>query len=275
MPGISRRQPEDGAILSGVRTTCPTWIPFRAQYFSRFLEFIRSSPLGTTPANLFPVVNEINTCNKTSRFLTAVVIMLCVVIILQLGVILHSQVAPTAPTRDGGIPDRVLPQPPPRITLPDIDWNPAAQMAQMHDLIDSMTAFEEGWSDLSVTPSLGLRDAESAYEITLQLPGTDKSGIRVTMDGTILNIIVEYNAHHTSAAPAGSTNWLTHQAGRFERRLRLPSATSKHDAIKATFKDGLLRVIVPKATGNETTVRRIDVNESTQDKTQVTTPEAP
>lgn len=220
-------------------------------------------------------MNEINTCNKTSRFLTAVVIILCVVIILQLGVILHRQVAPTVPTRDGRIPARVLAQPSPRILFPDVDWNPAAQMAQMREMIDSMTAFEEGWSDLSITPSLGLRDAESAYEITLQLPGIDKSGIQVTMDGTVLNIIVEYSAQHASAVPAGGTNWLTHQAGRFERKLRLPSATSRPGAISATLKNGVLCIRVPKATGNDTAVGRIDVNESTQEKTQVTTPEAP
>lgn len=220
-------------------------------------------------------MNEINTCNKTSRLLTTVVILLCVVIILQLSQILHRQVARSASARNGRLPSRILPQQSPRITFPDIDWNPAAQMAQMHELINSMTAFEEGWSDLSVTPSLGLRDAESAYEITLQLPGIDKSGIQVTMDGTLLNIIVEYSAHHASAAPAGGTNWLTHQAGRFERRLRLPSATSRPGAITATLKNGVLCIRVPKATGTEPAVGRIDVNESTQEETQVTTPEAP
>jgi HSP20 family protein len=148
-------------------------------------------------------------------------------------------------------------------------------MAQMHELINSMTAFEEGWSELSVTPSLSIQDTESAYEITLQLPGIDKSGIQVTMDGTILNIIVEYNEHRAAPAPGGGANWQTHQEGRFERRLRLPSATSRHDAIKATFKDGLLRVRVPKATGAESTVGRITVNESAQEETKVTTPEAP
>ncbi|MEI6149657.1 MAG: Hsp20/alpha crystallin family protein [bacterium] len=145
-------------------------------------------------------------------------------------------------------------------------WNRIDQMRrQIDSLFASMGAFEnrrsgfeEGWSELSITPSLAIRDTESTYEITLQLPGVDKSDIQVTMDGTVLGITLEFNQQHVSHELTGGIG-LTQQTGRFERRMRLPSATSQHDAIKATFENGVLRISVPKAPGTESTVGHIRI----------------
>jgi HSP20 family protein len=274
-------------------------------------------------------MNEVPSSNKSARLLKAVVILLCVVIVLQLGVLLHRQVAsPHRPDqmRFSRAPETALgtrlkswfaPRQPVREASPETVWSPADQMARMHEQINSMldqafrdafmfplapaaasnamTAgssapshshrinqmrsqidalfagamgefgnqrmdFEEGWAELTVTPSLSVRDTEFAYEITLQLPGINKSQIQITIDGTILGIAVEQDEQRTSPGNQAGVTWKMHHAGRFERRLRLPLATSQHNTIKATFEDGVLRIVVPKAAGTESTVGRIDVS---------------
>ncbi len=274
-------------------------------------------------------MNEVARNSLTSRLLKIIVILLCVLIVLQLGVMLQRQeVVPDSPGRmlrskpsEPALVKRLkswfAPRRQSREATPDTVWNPADQMAQMHEQINRMLdqtfreafafpvvpaaasnaipsaghapshrhqidqmrhqidalfagamgdfenqrmGFEEGWAELRVTPSLSVRDTEAAYEITLQLPGIDKSQIQVTMDGSILGITIEVNEQHTSPEREGGVSWRTHQAGRFERRLRLPSATSQHNAITATFKEGVLHIVVPKAAGAESTVGRITVS---------------
>lgn len=138
--------------------------------------------------------------------------------------------------------------------------DPVRHMQYMRQQIDAMfagvrqspdawrTGFEDGWSDLAITPGLGIRDTGDTYEVTVQLPGFDRSSIQVTLDGTLLDIIAE--RHETSSGDRANAT-TTHMASRFERRLRLPQAVSRPDKVQATYRDDVLRVVVPKARPGE------------------------
>jgi HSP20 family protein len=120
----------------------------------------------------------------------------------------------------------------------------------MSDFDSHAAGFEDGWSELALTPSLSVRDMGGAYEIAVQIPGVDKSNIRVSMDGSILDIAVAFD--NTASGRTGNRSaWQSRQAGRFERRLKLPGATARHEDVKATYDGGVLRINVPKMAGTE------------------------
>jgi HSP20 family protein len=109
------------------------------------------------------------------------------------------------------------------------------------------TGFDEGWTRLTITPGLTVRDAGDAYEITVQLPGVDKSNIHVHMDHSLLTLVVEQNLASSTPGRRGSPEQRALQTSRFERRLRLPGASGKSESIRATYKDDVLTIRVPKA----------------------------
>lgn len=111
---------------------------------------------------------------------------------------------------------------------------------------DMRMGFEDGWTGLPVTPGLGVRDGGETYEITVPLPGFDRSSIRVTLDGTLLDVAAERHGDASSEKTTNST-WTVRSASRFERRLRLPQAAPDPAGVKATYHDGVLRIVVPKA----------------------------
>lgn len=261
--------------------------------------------------------------------MTSVVVLLCVVAVLQLGLLLQRQM-----TLGGGYRERFThhaappslaarirswfaPRPAPGTITPDNVWSRANEMERMHAEINRMLersfhdsfsfplapaatsnapihgsrapspfehinrmqaqvdamfaramndfdnqrmGFEEGWSELAITPAMSVRDTGATYEITLQIPGVDKSNIHVSMEGSILDIAVDVQTQTVSRAESGPATAHAHTVGRFERRLSLPLATSRHDAIKAGYDQGVLRITVPKTTGTVPEAGRIEVN---------------
>ena len=275
------------------------------------------------------MTTEPNTHRTTTRRLTAVIVLLCVIAVLQLGLLLEHHLAagdgyrdgfprhPDSPSLASRIRSWFVPRPPAGAITPDNVWNQAGEMERMHAEINHMlertfhdslnpplapaaasnatpdgssapspfehmnrmqaqidamfaramndfdnqrTGFEEGWSELTVTPAMSVRDAGATYEIALQSPGVDKSSIHVSMEGSILDIAVEVQTQSVTNAHSGAPAWHTQRSGRFERRLSLPLATSRHNEIKAVYAQGVLKITVPKASGNAPEAGRIEVN---------------
>lgn len=112
--------------------------------------------------------------------------------------------------------------------------------------------FDEGWSDLAITPGMSVKDTNNAYEITVALPSADKSDIHLGMDGTILTLRVEHRETRDASKDANAaTLHQSRRVSRFEQRLKLPGADPNPAAINASFKDGVLRIVVPKRQESE------------------------
>lgn len=122
-------------------------------------------------------------------------------------------------------------------------------MAALHDMPVHSHNFDEGWADLALTPGMTVRDTGDVYEVTVALPAVDKSDIQLAMDGSILTLIVGHKESRNSE-PRSAAQPAVHsqRISRFEQRLRLPGADSNPDNIKASFKNGVLRIVVPKQT---------------------------
>lgn len=171
-----------------------------------------------------------------------------------------SQTPPAAtpsPKADGG-----------RAVPPQTD--PFMSMREMQHQIDSLfvnmlqnreqlgKSFDEGWAQLEITPAFSVHDNGDAYEITVPLPGVDKSDIRISLENSILGLVVVQN-HETRTSSPGRQDITSRHTSRFERHLRLAGATSRPEDIHATFQDDVLRITVPKAPAMETAPHPINI----------------
>ena len=92
-------------------------------------------------------------------------------------------------------------------------------------------------------PPLELVDTGDSVVITAQLPGVSKEEVELTVLGDTLTIVGEKKL----PAENGAT-YIRHERphGRFRRLVDLPYSVAP-DEIKASYKDGILTITLPKA----------------------------
>ncbi len=138
-------------------------------------------------------------------------------------------------------------------------FDPFIMMLEMHREIDGMFmeamremparshGFDEGWSELSLTPGMSVKDTGTAYVVTVALPNVDKSDIQMGINDSVLSLIIGRQDTRDSKTP--QTTQRSQRISRFEQRIRLPGADSNPEAITASFEQGILRIVVPKQKG--------------------------
>lgn len=121
----------------------------------------------------------------------------------------------------------------------------------MQDLHGNNRGFDDGWSNLAITPGMTVNNKGDAYEITVALPSVDKSDIQLGMDGSILTLIVGHKESRSVPERLSAPPMRSQHISRFEQRLRLPGADPNPDHIKAFFEKGVLHIKVPKTPSTE------------------------
>ncbi len=94
---------------------------------------------------------------------------------------------------------------------------------------------------------LDIRENEQQYCVEAELTGVNKDEIRLDLDEGRLTIAVQREA--TSEESKGNYIHRERRFGTMQRSVYLGDVD--RDAVKATFKDGLLEIAVPKATHPE------------------------
>lgn len=114
-----------------------------------------------------------------------------------------------------------------------------------NELIPFSWRMEDTETDLDIwSPTTDMKETDDEYIIEVDLPGLSKKDIQINCQDNVLTIEgerkkekdEEHNGYLRSERYFGS----------FRRSFMLP-ASIKEDKIKATFKDGVLMVNVPKA----------------------------
>lgn len=101
-------------------------------------------------------------------------------------------------------------------------------------------------------PTADVYDHDGEVTIAVDLPGIDRSALEITIDDNQLTIKGTRTLAETSAARA------ERPAGRFLRTFRVPGSVEQED-IRATYKDGVLKVSLPK---RERSPKRIEIKVS-------------
>jgi HSP20 family protein len=96
----------------------------------------------------------------------------------------------------------------------------------------------------SWTPAVDMHESDEAFTLTAELPGISKDDVQVEIKGNRLTLKGEYKRE----ADLQKTQYhrVERVYGAFERSIRLPAVVDA-DKAKAIFKDGVLKLMLPKA----------------------------
>ena len=121
---------------------------------------------------------------------------------------------------------------------------------------------EPFWSPESwvAVPAVDFVERENAYEVHADLPGMDEKDIEVKVSNGVLTI--KGQKHEEKEEKKEDFHLRERRFGSFERALRIPESVDT-DKIEASFKKGVLTVMMPKTAEAQKPVKKIEVKGET------------
>ena len=121
----------------------------------------------------------------------------------------------------------------------------------------SLAQLEPVWSrKLAATPAVDVSETDKAYEIAAELPGMDEKNIEVNVADGGLTIKGEKKEEKEEKQKDYYVS--ERRYGSFERYFALPESVDA-SKIEATFKNGVLKVTLPKTAEAQKPAKKIDV----------------
>ncbi len=103
----------------------------------------------------------------------------------------------------------------------------------------ALEPFEERWS-----PALDLTETKNNLVVKAELPGIDHKDISIDLSGDILTVKGERKQEKEEKEE--NYHLVERRYGAFARSVRLP-VKIQEDKIKASYKDGVLKIVLPKS----------------------------
>ncbi|MCS7264268.1 MAG: Hsp20/alpha crystallin family protein [Armatimonadetes bacterium] len=105
-----------------------------------------------------------------------------------------------------------------------------------------------------LTPAIEITETSDSYIVQVEVPGVKVEDIEVTLQDDILTI--KGKRERSEERKDEIVHWVERAYGEFSRSIRIPSDV-KIDEVEATYKDGILKVRLPRT--EESKPRRIEV----------------
>lgn len=93
-------------------------------------------------------------------------------------------------------------------------------------------------------PAINVKDLKDTYEVQLAAPGLEKSDFKITMDNGILTITAE-KEQNTEEEKEGFIR-KEFSFNSFSRSMSLPEFINEDEEVKATYRDGVLKLLLKK-----------------------------
>jgi HSP20 family protein len=131
-------------------------------------------------------------------------------------------------------------------------WDPIREMEEMQSRVASLFGRrlplkkDGGEEELTLTewiPAVDIAEDDKEYTIKVELPGVNKEDVRVSVEGGVLSISGERKAEKEEKNK--KYHRIERTYGSFARSFTLPEGTAS-DRVGAEFKDGVLKVHLPK-----------------------------
>lgn len=94
------------------------------------------------------------------------------------------------------------------------------------------------------SPAVDIAEHENEYQVRVELPGVNKDDVKITLESNILTIRGEKKLDKEEKDE--NMHRRERVYGSFQRSFTLPTTVAEQD-INATYKDGVLLIVLPKA----------------------------
>jgi HSP20 family protein len=135
--------------------------------------------------------------------------------------------------------------------------NAQDEMAQMSPMLAHALGLHTQQASTTATawaPALDISERKDAYLVTVELPGLKPEDLDITMEDGLLTIQGE--RQFTQESSEQQFHRVERRYGAFRRSITLPAHVTA-EGIQASFEDGVLQILVPKA--EEAKAKRIQV----------------
>ena len=105
-------------------------------------------------------------------------------------------------------------------------------------------------------PSVDVAETDQAYTVTAELPGLEQKDVELNLRDNALTLSGE--KRQETSESNGGRSYTERTFGRFERVIPLPQEIDA-DNVAATFKNGVLKVTLPKNPKAQDKARRIEI----------------
>ena len=126
-------------------------------------------------------------------------------------------------------------------------WDPFQDLLAIQDEMNQVFGRArqgQGQGGRVWAPALDISERKDAYVVTVEVPGVKAEDLDITLEDGLLTIQGE--RQFTSESSEEQYHRVERRYGSFRRSITLPSQVQA-DAIEASFEDGVLEVVVPKA----------------------------
>ena len=129
---------------------------------------------------------------------------------------------------------------------------PRDRLTPSGDLFDrffddwNVSSFIGGENEL--IPAFDITENDKEFIVTAELPGIDSKDVDITISDGILSVKGEKK--HEKEDKGEDYHRVERRFGSFNRSFRIPGKVES-DKIDASYKDGVLKVLLPKAEGTE------------------------
>jgi HSP20 family protein len=142
------------------------------------------------------------------------------------------------------------------------DNDPFAAFRREMDRLFESFGRDIGWPtgdnrSAAMTPSIDVSETESEIKIDADLPGVDEKDVDVVISDNVLTIKGEKKAEREEKRK--DFHLVERSYGSFSRSLTLPFAVDPNKA-KATFKNGVLSISLPKPAEVKAKAKKIAIN---------------
>lgn len=129
------------------------------------------------------------------------------------------------------------------ISLPH--WEMLPQLRSLESLMGRLfDDGEEGWFSGTMVPSVDLSETDNEVDVKMDLPGMKPDDIDIHVRNNVLTIRGERKEE--TEEKNRTYHRIERRSGSFSRTVTLPTEVDE-DSVKATYKDGVLTISLPKA----------------------------
>ena len=126
-------------------------------------------------------------------------------------------------------------------------WDPFQDLLAIQDEMNQVFGRArqgQGGGGRVWAPALDISERKDAYVVTVEVPGVNADDLDITLEDGLLTIQGE--RQFTQESTEQQFHRVERRYGTFRRSITLPSQV-QGDAIEASFENGVLEVVVPKA----------------------------
>ena len=117
-------------------------------------------------------------------------------------------------------------------------------------------AWPVGKTAHAFTPRVNVRETDEEIVVSAELPGLEEKDFDISLEEDVLTIKGEKRSEHEEKREG--FHHVETMSGSFERRMRL-SCEVDADEVKATYKNGVVTVVLPKRPEERPEVRTVPV----------------